>query len=83
MFDSLTKLKQWFYKYAENSVKFPFHLTNIMLLTQNDHRDSEFYYFCHNIEGGNCSLCKMSDDFDDETRKARNALNASNTTILN
>ena len=68
MFDSLTELKQWFYKYVENPVKFHFHLTNIMLLIQNDDRDSEFYCFCHNIEGG---------------RKVRNVLNVSNTTILN
>ena len=83
MFDSLTELKQWFYKYAENPVKFHFQMTNIMLLIQNDHRDSEFYCFCHNIEGANCGLCKMSDDFHDQTRNARNTLNVSNTTILN
>ena len=42
-FESLTELKQCFYKDLDNILAFHFHLTSIILLLMNDHREGEFY----------------------------------------
>ena len=60
--ESLTKLKQWFYKDLDNIVAFHFHLTNIILLLMNDDREGEFYCFFNKVKKG-FTLCKMRDDF--------------------
>ena len=49
-FESLTELKQWFYKDLDNIAAFHFHLTNIIFLLMNDNREGEFYCFCNKIE---------------------------------
>ena len=49
-FESLIELKHWLYKYLDNTVAFHFHLTNIILLLMNDHREGEFYCFCNKIK---------------------------------
>ena len=49
-FESLTELKQWFYKDLDNIVAFHFHLTNIILLLVNDHGEGEFYCFCNKVK---------------------------------
>ena len=49
-FESLTELKQWFYKDLDNIVAFHFRLTNIILLLMNDHREGKFYYFCNKVK---------------------------------
>ena len=49
-FESLTELKQLFYKDLDNIAAFHFHLTNIIFLLMNDNREGEFYCFCNKIE---------------------------------
>ena len=48
-FESLTKLKQWFYKDFDNIVAFHFHLT-IFLLLMKDHSEGEFYCLCNKVK---------------------------------
>ena len=61
-FESLTELKLWFCKDLGNIVAFHFHLTNIILLLMNDHKEGEFYCFCNKVKI-RCTLCKMHYDF--------------------
>ena len=68
--ESLTKLKQWFYKDLDNIVAFHFHLTNIILLLMNDDREGEFYPFFNKVKKG-CTLCKMHDDFSRDKKRRR------------
>ena len=57
-FESLTKLKQWFYKDLDNIAAFHFHLTNYILLLMNDLREGEFYCFCNKVKKDvNCVKC--------------------------
>ena len=49
-FESFIELKQWFYKDLDNIAAFHFHLTNIILLLMNDHREGEFYCFCNKVK---------------------------------
>ena len=69
-FESLTKLKQQFYKDLDNIVAFHFHLTNIILLLMNDDREGEFYRFFNKVKKG-CTLCKMHDDFSRDKKRRR------------
>ena len=72
-FESLTELKQWFYKDLDNIAAFHFHLTNIILLLINDHREGEFHCFYNKVKRG-CTLCKMHYDFSRDKNKGKEHL---------
>ena len=82
-FESLTQLKQWFYKDLDNIAAFRFHLTNIILLLMNDHREGEFYCFCNKVKKKRFTLYKMHYDFSRDKKKEKSVLKDFNTIIMN
>ena len=79
-FESLTKLKQWFYKDLDNIAAFHFHLTNYTLLLMNDLREGEFYCFCNKVKKDvNCVKCTTFLEIKKKKKKEKGVLKDFNT----
>ena len=83
-FESFIELKQWFYKDLDNIAAFHFHLTNIILLLMNDHREGEFYCFCNKVKKKkDVHFIKCTMIFLEIKKKEKSALKDFNTIIMN